>query len=72
MQYVCVLNKYMYDSVVCFMFIVKFIVKMVHEMDCLREETVPVPCRSGAQSSVAMTRWHQFKEGVLLDVRGPE
>ncbi len=25
----------------------------VHEMDCLREETVPVPGRSGAQSSVA-------------------
>ncbi len=34
----------------------------VHEMDSLREETVPVPGRSGAQSSVASTR--QFKEGV--------
>ncbi len=28
----------------------------VHEMDCLREETVPVSGRSGAQSSVALTR----------------
>ncbi len=52
----------MYDSVVCFMFIVKC--SNVHEMDCLREETVPVPGRSGAQSSVASTRRQQFKEGV--------
>ncbi len=52
----------MYDSVVCFMFIVKC--SNVHEMDCLREETVPMPGRSGAQSSVASTRWQQFKEGV--------
>ncbi len=29
----------------------------VHEMDCLREETVPVSGRSGAQSSVMSTRW---------------
>ncbi len=36
----------------------------VHEMDCLREETVPVSGRSGAQSSVASTRQKQFKEGV--------
>ncbi len=36
----------------------------VHEMDCLREETVSVSGRSGAQSSVALTRWEQFKEGV--------
>ncbi len=28
----------------------------VREMDCLREETVPVSGRSGAQSSVASTR----------------
>ncbi len=28
----------------------------VHEMDCLREETVSVLGRSGAQSSVASTR----------------
>ncbi len=28
----------------------------VHEMDCLREETVSVSGRSGAQSSVASTR----------------
>ncbi len=28
----------------------------VHEMDCLREETVPVSGRSGAQSSEASTR----------------
>ncbi len=35
-----------------------------HEMDCLREETVSVPGRSGAQSSVASTRQQQFKEGV--------
>ncbi len=28
----------------------------VHEMDCLREETVPVSGHSGAQSSVVLTR----------------
>ncbi len=28
------------------------------------KKTVPVPGRSGAQSSVASTRWEQFKEGV--------
>ncbi len=44
----------MYDIVVCFMFI--FNCSSVHEMDCLREETVPVSGRSGAQSSVASTR----------------
>ncbi len=44
----------MYDSVVCFMFIVKC--SSVHEMDCLREETVSVSGFSGAQSSVASTR----------------
>ncbi len=27
----------------------------VHEMDCMREVTVPVPCRSGSQSSVVST-----------------
>ncbi len=36
----------------------------VHEMDCLREETVPVPGHSDAPSSVAPTRRQQFKEGV--------
>ncbi|ROL41856.1 hypothetical protein DPX16_3484 [Anabarilius grahami] len=36
----------------------------VHEMDCLREETLLVSGRSGAQGSVASTRWQQFKEGV--------
>ncbi len=36
----------------------------VHEMDCLREEIVPVSGRSGAQSSVASTRRSEFKEGV--------
>ncbi len=36
----------------------------VHELDCLREETVPVSGHSGAQSSVASTRRQQFKEGV--------
>ncbi len=35
-----------------------------HEMDCLREETVPVSGRSGGQSSVALTKRQQFKEGV--------
>ncbi len=44
----------MYDSVVCFMFIVKC--SNVNEMDCLREETVPVSGRSGSQCSVASTR----------------
>ncbi len=33
----------------------------VHEMDCLREETVPVSGRSGAQSSVASTRRNSSK-----------
>ncbi len=33
-------------------------------MDCLREETVPVPGLSGAQSSEALTRQQPFKEGV--------
>ncbi len=41
----------MYNSVVCFP-----LLPSVHEMDCLREETVPVSGRSGAQSSVASTR----------------
>ncbi len=43
-----------------------FIVKSsnVHEMDCLREETVPMSGRSGAPSSVASTRRQQFKERV--------
>ncbi len=36
----------------------------VHEMDCLKEETVSVPARSGAQCFIASTRWQQFKEGV--------
>ncbi len=44
------------------MFIVK--TSSVHEMDCLREETVPVSGCSGAQSSVASTRRQPFKEGV--------
>ncbi len=37
---------------------------LVHEIDCLREETVSVSGRSGDQSSVASTRRQQFKEGV--------
>ncbi len=45
-----------------FMFIVKS--SNVHEMDCLREETVPMSGCPGAQSSVASTRRQQFKEGV--------
>ncbi len=49
----------MYNSVVC-----STLMSSVHEMDCLREETVPVSGRSGAQSSVASTRRQQFKEGV--------
>ncbi len=51
----------MNDSVVLFMFIVKY--SSVHEMDCLREETVPVSGRTSAQSSVALARWQQFKRG---------
>ncbi len=35
---------------------VPHLMSSVHEMDCLREETVPVSGRSGAQSSVASTR----------------
>ncbi len=41
----------MYNSVVC-----SVLLSSVHEMDCLREETVPVSGHSGAQSSVALTR----------------
>ncbi len=41
----------MYYNVKCFMFIVKS--SSVHEMDCLREETVSMSGSSGAQSSVA-------------------
>ncbi len=57
-------NKYVWwinnvNSVVC-----SRLMSSVHEMDCLREETVPVSGRSGAQSSVASTRRQQFKEGV--------
>ncbi len=36
----------------------------VHEMDCLREEIVPMSGSSGAQSSVTSSRRQQFKEGV--------
>ncbi len=43
------------------------LISIVHEMDCLGKETVSVPGRSGAQSSVASTRLQQFKEGVLSD-----
>ncbi len=41
----------------------------VHEMDCLREETVPVSGRSGAQSSVASTVTVQ--RGSVLDLISP-
>ncbi len=44
----------------------------VHEMDCLKEETVPVSGRFGAQCSVASTRRQQFKEGVCWMWWGPE
>ncbi len=49
-------NKYVWwinnvNSVVC-----STLMSSVHEMDCLREETVPVSGRFGAQSSVASTR----------------
>ncbi len=37
----------------CYTFIVKL---SVHEMDCLRDETVPVPGCFGAHCSVAPTR----------------
>ncbi len=51
---VCVLKNKKYNSVVCFMFIVKS--SNVHDMHCLREETVPMSGRSGAQGSVASAR----------------
>ncbi len=35
---------------------VSMLLSSLHEMDCLREETVPVSGRSGTQSSVASTR----------------
>ncbi len=38
------------------MLCVPCLLSSVHEMDCPREETVPVSGRSGAQSSVASTR----------------
>ncbi len=38
------------------MLCVLHLLSSVHEMDCLREETVPVSGRSGAQSSEASTR----------------
>ncbi len=47
----------MYNNVVC-----STLLSSLHEMDCLREETVPVPGRSGAQCSVASNRRQQFKE----------
>ncbi len=46
------------------MLCVLHLMSSVHEIDCLREETVSVSGRSGAQSSVASTRPQQFKEGV--------
>ncbi len=45
----CVLNKYMYGMIV-------LCVPSFNEMDCLREETVPVPGGSGVLCSVASTR----------------
>ncbi len=45
---------------------VPYLLSSVHEMDCLREETVPVSDQSGVQSSVALTRRLQFEE---IDVR---
>ncbi len=41
----------------------------VHEMDCLKEESVPVSGRSGAQSSVASTGRQAVQRGSVLDVR---
>ncbi len=35
---------------------VPHLISSVHEMDCLREETVSVSGRSGAPSSVALSR----------------
>ncbi len=40
-----------------FIFNVLRLMSSVHEMDCLREETVSLSGRSGAQSSAALTRW---------------
>ncbi len=48
----------------CTIVCVPQLLSSVHEMDCLREETVCVSGRSGAQSSVASTKRQQFKEGV--------
>ncbi len=46
-----VVNKYLYK-----VFSVPRLMSSVHEMDCLRKENVSVSGRSGAQSSVALTR----------------
>ncbi len=43
-----------------------------HEMDCLREETVPVPGRSGAQCSGSIDQTATVQRVSVLDVRGPE
>ncbi len=48
MNKIIVMNK----IVLC----VPHLLSSVHEMDCLREETVPVSGCSGAQSSVALIR----------------
>ncbi len=55
----------MYNSVVC-----STLMSSVHEMDCLREETVSVSGRSGDLVSVDQTVTVQ--RGSVLDVRGPE
>ncbi len=49
----------MYNSLECYT-----LLSSVHEMDCLRVETVPVSGRSGAQSSVdsAYRSIHQFSK----------
>ncbi len=41
----------------------------VHEMDCLREETVPVSGRSDTQSSVGVGQMVTVQRGSVLDVR---
>ncbi len=60
----------------CVIYIYIYIYKCVplssdHEMDCLREETVSVPGRSGAQSS-SIYQTATVQRGSVLGVRGPE
>ncbi len=50
-------------SAMCKFEILLRVISSFHEMDCLGKETVSVPGRSGAQSSVASTRLVTVQKG---------